>query len=73
MRARGSVGPRCRGAARHARENGLSGPGGRGGGGRPPPPHNAVLLDPAATRMGIATAFAPGSKYKVYWALLTAK
>ncbi len=40
---------------------------------RDSPPHNAVLLDPAATRMGIATAFAPGSKYKVYWALLTAK
>lgn len=40
---------------------------------RDSPPHNAVLLDPAARRMGIATAFAPGSKYKVYWALLTAK
>ena len=25
------------------------------------------------TRMGIATAYAPSSKYKVYWALLTAK
>ncbi|WP_373875311.1 CAP domain-containing protein [Methylobacterium trifolii] len=40
---------------------------------RDSPPHNAVMLDPKATRMGIATAFAPGSKYKVYWALLTAK
>ena len=40
---------------------------------RDSPPHNAVMLDPAATRMGIATAFAPRSKYKVYWALLTAK
>ncbi len=40
---------------------------------RDSPPHNAVLLDPDATRMGIATAYAPGSKYKVYWALLVAK
>ena len=36
-------------------------------------PHDATMLDPRATRMGIATAYAPGSKYKVYWALLTAK
>lgn len=40
---------------------------------RESPSHNAVMLDPAATRMGIATAYAPGSKYKVYWALLVAK
>lgn len=40
---------------------------------RDSPPHNAVMLDPKAGRMGIATAFAPGSKYQVYWALLTAK
>lgn len=40
---------------------------------RESPPHNATLLDPQASRMGIATAYAPGSKYKVYWALLTAK
>jgi uncharacterized protein YkwD len=40
---------------------------------RDSPPHNATMLDPKATRMGIATAYAPGSKYKVYWALLTAK
>jgi uncharacterized protein YkwD len=40
---------------------------------RDSPSHNAVMLDPAATRMGIATAYAPGSKYKVYWALLVAK
>ncbi|MGU3540272.1 CAP domain-containing protein [Methylobacterium sp. A54F] len=40
---------------------------------RDSPPHNAVMLDPRATRMGIATAYAPNSKYKVYWALLTAK
>ncbi|MDP4021658.1 CAP domain-containing protein [Methylobacterium sp. NEAU 140] len=40
---------------------------------RESPPHDATMLDPKATRMGIATAYAPGSKYKVYWALLTAK
>jgi uncharacterized protein YkwD len=26
----------------------------------------------SATRMGIATAYAPGSKYQVYWALVVA-
>jgi len=36
-------------------------------------PHDATMLDPKATKMGIATAYAPGSKYKVYWALLTAQ
>ncbi|ACA17469.1 SCP-like extracellular [Methylobacterium sp. 4-46] len=40
---------------------------------RDSPAHNAVLLSPEATRMGIATAYAPGSKYKVYWTLLVAK
>lgn len=40
---------------------------------RDSPPHNAVMLAPNATRMGIATAYAPNSKYKVYWALLVAK
>lgn len=40
---------------------------------RDSPPHNATMLDPKAARMGIATAYAPGSKYKVYWALLTAQ
>ncbi len=40
---------------------------------RDSPPHNATLLDPDARRMGIATGYAPGSKYKVYWALLTAR
>jgi len=40
---------------------------------RDSPPHNAVMLSADATRMGIATAYAPGSKYKVYWALLVAK
>jgi uncharacterized protein YkwD len=39
---------------------------------RDSPQHNQVLLDPKAGRIGIATAYAPGSKYKVYWALVTA-
>jgi uncharacterized protein YkwD len=32
-------------------------------------PHNRVLLDPRASRIGIATAYRPNSKYKVYWVL----
>jgi uncharacterized protein YkwD len=40
---------------------------------RDSPAHNAVMLSPGATRMGIATAYAPNSKYKVYWALLVAR
>jgi uncharacterized protein YkwD len=39
---------------------------------RDSPQHNAVMLKPGATRMGIATAYSPGSKYKVYWALVVA-
>ncbi|MBX9933317.1 MAG: CAP domain-containing protein [Methylobacterium sp.] len=35
--------------------------------------HDAVMRAPDARRMGIATAYAPNSKYKVYWALLVAK
>ena len=34
------------------------------------PGHNANLLDPPMRRMGIATAYAPGTRYKVYWALV---
>jgi uncharacterized protein YkwD len=34
------------------------------------PGHNANLLDPQMRRMGIATAYAPGTRYKVYWALV---
>lgn len=34
--------------------------------------HNAHMLDKRMTRMGIATAFAPGSKYKVFWSLVLA-
>lgn len=35
-------------------------------------PHNARMLDRRVKRMGIATAYAPGAKYKVYWALVLA-
>ena len=37
---------------------------------RDSPPHNKNLLEPRMRRMGIATAYAPGSKYRVYWALV---
>ena len=35
-------------------------------------PHNANMLMREGRRMGIATAYAPGTKYKVYWALILA-
>jgi uncharacterized protein YkwD len=31
-------------------------------------PHNENMLNPRMRRMGIATAYAPDSKYKVFWA-----
>lgn len=40
---------------------------------RDSPSHNKNMLEPAVTRMGIATANAPNSKYKVYWALVLAQ
>lgn len=39
---------------------------------RDSPSHNKNMLLPGATRFGIATAYAPGSKYKVFWALILA-
>ena len=36
------------------------------------PPHRANMLLNGATRMGIAAAYAPKSKYKVFWALILA-
>jgi uncharacterized protein YkwD len=39
---------------------------------RDSPEHNRTLLLAGASRMGIATAYAPQSKYKVYWALVVA-
>jgi uncharacterized protein YkwD len=35
-------------------------------------PHDSNMLDPRMKRMGIATAYAPGAKYKVFWALVVA-
>ncbi len=40
---------------------------------RDSPSHNKNMLLPGATRFGIATAYAPGSKYKVFWALILAE
>lgn len=39
---------------------------------RDSPSHRKNMLLPAATHMGIAAAYAPGSKYKVFWALILA-
>lgn len=36
-------------------------------------PHNAVMLNPKATRAGIATSFQPTSKYQVFWSLVVAE
>ena len=37
---------------------------------RDSPPHDRNMLDPKMRRMGIAAAYAPGAKYKVFWALV---
>ena len=39
---------------------------------RESPPHRANMLLREATRMGIAAAYAPGTKYKVFWSLVLA-
>lgn len=39
---------------------------------RESPPHRANMLLRDATRMGIAAAYAPGTKYKVFWSLILA-
>lgn len=36
-------------------------------------PHNANMLLPGATRIGIAAVYTPKSKYKVYWTLILAE
>lgn len=36
---------------------------------RSSPPHNANLLSPKMRRLGIASAYAPGTRYLVFWAL----
>jgi uncharacterized protein YkwD len=35
-------------------------------------PHNANMLNRNVRRMGIATAYVPGTKYRVHWALVLA-
>jgi uncharacterized protein YkwD len=40
---------------------------------RDSPSHNKNMLMPGVTRIGIATAYAPNSKYKVFWALVLAE
>jgi uncharacterized protein YkwD len=37
---------------------------------RDSPPHNAVLLERGGTRLGIAAVDRPGTKYRVYWAII---
>ncbi|HUZ32986.1 MAG TPA: CAP domain-containing protein [Xanthobacteraceae bacterium] len=39
---------------------------------RDSPPHRANMLNASVSRIGIAAAYAPGSKYKVFWALILA-
>ena len=39
---------------------------------RDSPPHRANMLHGSVTKMGIAAAYSPGSKYKVFWALILA-
>lgn len=40
---------------------------------RDSPPHRANMLNPAVTRIGIGTGFVPGSRYRVFWALVLAE
>ncbi|MBB5755273.1 CAP domain-containing protein [Prosthecomicrobium pneumaticum] len=40
---------------------------------RDSPSHNKNMLRAGVTRLGIATAYSPKSKYKVYWSLVLAK
>ena len=39
---------------------------------RDSPPHRANMLNRGVARLGIAAVYAPGSKYKVFWALILA-
>lgn len=40
---------------------------------RDSPPHRDNMLKRGVTRMGIATSYAPDTKYKVFWALILAE
>jgi uncharacterized protein YkwD len=39
---------------------------------RDSPSHRANMLHRTVTKMGIAAAYAPGTKYKVFWTLILA-
>jgi uncharacterized protein YkwD len=39
---------------------------------RDSPPHRANMLNSHVTKMGIAAAYSPQSKYKVFWSLILA-
>ena len=39
---------------------------------RDSPKHNKVMLDDKVTRLGIATAYSPRAKHKVFWSLVMA-
>jgi uncharacterized protein YkwD len=39
---------------------------------RDSPPHRANMLHSGVTKMGIAAAYSPNTKYKVFWALILA-
>ncbi|NVK34142.1 MAG: CAP domain-containing protein [Rhodobacteraceae bacterium] len=39
---------------------------------RDSPKHKAVMLDPKAQRFGLATAYSPGAKHRVFWTLVMA-
>lgn len=40
---------------------------------RDSPPHNANMLLPGASRLGIAAVYTPASKYKVFWSMVIAE
>ncbi|QCI64605.1 CAP domain-containing protein [Phreatobacter stygius] len=40
---------------------------------RDSPPHRANMLSPTVTRLGLATGYRPGSRYRVFWALVLAQ
>ncbi|MFK4512518.1 CAP domain-containing protein [Bradyrhizobium daqingense] len=39
---------------------------------RDSPPHRANMLKSGVTKLGIAAAYAPGTKYKVFWTMILA-
>ena len=86
MARRGAVEPRSAGLAAALKAAGVRGEGAAienlsagydtlaeaFSGWRQSPAHNARMLDARARRMGLAAVYAPGSKFKVFWALVLA-